>query len=434
MIVIVDYGMGNLRSVEKGLAHVGGEVKICQDPESIRQATKLVVPGVGAFDRAVEQLKKRNLWEPVLEGARSGKPFLGICVGFQLLFEESEEGSGEKGFGLFKGSVKRFNFSSNTSSSSGQGSRLKVPHMGWNQVQIMQEQCPLLEGVQDQSYFYFVHSYYAISTQREGVLAETEYGERFTSMIWRDQVFGVQFHPEKSQSVGLTILSKVVRLFKGEFDKVSIYSEDPAQVARQWIEKGAGRIHVVDLDGAGLGELTNSAGLEAILKEVDCPVQFGGGLRTRKAIDQVMQLGVRACILSTAVFDNLTMVREAVQEYGDRILVSVDVRDGWVQARGWKESSSLKVSEVSEMLKKIGVQTVIHTDVSRDGTLEGVNVDKVREFLKVSGLHVIVAGGVKNIEDVQKLKQCETEGVVGMIVGRALYEGQFDLEEALKQC
>ena len=181
--------MGNLRSVQKALERVGAQVTVTDEAASVRKASKLVVPGVGAFDRAVRELKGRGLWEPVLEGIQSGKPFLGICLGFQLLFERSEEGSGEEGLGVFKGRVRRFDFPRVATKRGGQAA-LKVPHMGWNEVLVVQETCPLLKQVPDKSYFYFVHSYYVSCDERERVSAETEYGSRFTSMVWRDQVFG----------------------------------------------------------------------------------------------------------------------------------------------------------------------------------------------------------------------------------------------------
>jgi len=161
---------------------------------------------VGAFDRAVQQLKKRRLWDAVLEGIRAGKPFLGLCLGFQILFERSEEGSGERGLGVIKGSVRRFVFGDEGAT------KLKIPHMGWNQIRIVKGSCPLLKNVPDESYFYFVHSYYVQCEDRVCVTAETEYGRPFTSMVWRERTFGTQFHPEKSQSVGLTLLKNFVDL------------------------------------------------------------------------------------------------------------------------------------------------------------------------------------------------------------------------------
>ena len=202
MIVIIDYGMGNLRSVSKALESLGASVRISSDPRDVAQAQKLILPGVGAFPAAMRELSARQLIEPVKAAITSGKPYLGICLGLQLLFEESEEGEGAAGFGILAGTVKRFRFNS----------ELKVPHMGWNQVTTGHGNCPLLHGIPDQSFFYFIHSYYGDPTDRSTVALEADYGGRFTAMVWRDNLYATQFHPEKSQSVGLTLLQNFIHL------------------------------------------------------------------------------------------------------------------------------------------------------------------------------------------------------------------------------
>ena len=202
MITIVDYGMGNLRSVAKGFEHLGIETHVTQDPREVASAKKLVLPGVGAFEDAVRNLEELHMTESVLAFLESGKPFLGICLGLQLLFTESEEGGLHKGFGIFPGRVKRFPEDS-----------LKVPHIGWNQIkQMQQDACPLLKGIPDGSYFYFVHSYYADPADQAAVAAKTEYGVTFTSMLWKENLFATQFHPEKSQTLGLKVLENFARV------------------------------------------------------------------------------------------------------------------------------------------------------------------------------------------------------------------------------
>ena len=194
MIVIVDYGMGNLRSVHKAFQRVGEEAVVTSDPQEVLRASKLVLPGVGAFGDCMANLKKRNLIEPIYRFIESGKPFLGICLGLQLLFTESEEG-GVKGLDIIRGRVKRFDFSDR---------RLKIPHMGWNQIK--ESQKFILKGIPDGSYFYFVHSYYIEPDDESIVTTTTEYGLEFASMIHRDNLYGTQFHPEKSQELGLRML------------------------------------------------------------------------------------------------------------------------------------------------------------------------------------------------------------------------------------
>ncbi len=196
MIAIVDYGMGNLRSVENAFKSMGYEAIITRDPARILNSSGLVLPGVGAFRDCMKNLNTYGLKEPLYKFIESKKPFLGICLGFQVLFEESEEFGLCKGLGILKGRVVRFS-----------EDKLKIPHMGWNTIKIKKE-CPFLEGIKNFSYFYFVHSYYVIPDGKEIIATTTDYGVEFTSSIWKDNIFACQFHPEKSQRLGLKILKK----------------------------------------------------------------------------------------------------------------------------------------------------------------------------------------------------------------------------------
>jgi glutamine amidotransferase len=195
MIAIVDYGMGNLRSVEKGFLKVGVDARVVNIPQDIEDARGVVLPGVGAFKDCIRNLDDLKLRDAVLKAIRNGKPFLGICLGLQVLFTESEEFGKCNGFDLFPGKVLRFP----------ESKELKVPHMGWNTLNIKRRP-PIFEGIPEGASFYFVHSYYVAPAQEEIIAATTEYGIEFTSMIWKDNVFATQFHPEKSQQMGLRIL------------------------------------------------------------------------------------------------------------------------------------------------------------------------------------------------------------------------------------
>ena len=203
MIAIVDYGMGNLRSVHKAMERVGYQALVTQDPRAIEKADGLVLPGVGAFQKAMDNLETLKLIDAVIEFIRSGRPFLGICLGLQLLFAEGEEFGIHKGLGIFPGRVVRFPFSQPGEPSSKDS--LKVPHMGWNSVQIKRS-FPALAGVAEGTHFYFVHSYYPVPEDREIIATTTDYGGEFVSSIGRGNLFACQFHPEKSQSSGLKIL------------------------------------------------------------------------------------------------------------------------------------------------------------------------------------------------------------------------------------
>ena len=202
MIAIIDYGMGNLRSVEKAFEKVGFESVVTDKSETIEKADKIVLPGVGAFKDAKEGLQERNLVEPIINHIKKRKLFLGICLGLQLLFTRSIEDGIHEGLNIVPGEVVRFK---PERSSGGDNQKLKIPHMGWNTIRAKKE-VSILKGLPDNQYMYFVHSYYVIPDRDDVVATETEYGGAFVSMISIDNVFAMQFHPEKSQHYGLMIL------------------------------------------------------------------------------------------------------------------------------------------------------------------------------------------------------------------------------------
>ncbi len=214
MIGIIDYGMGNIHSVQKALESLGAKTAVVNNPEGIKQSDKVVLPGVGAFDDAILELKKQNLISALEEHIKNKKLFLGICLGMQILFDDSQEGELTKGLGILKGKVKKFDFKpiETVDSKSGAQKKLKVPHMGWNQLEIKNAACPLFNGLSDNSYVYFCHSYYPEPFNKKISAATTDYGVDFASIVWQDNVYGVQFHPEKSQEVGLKILRNFVNL------------------------------------------------------------------------------------------------------------------------------------------------------------------------------------------------------------------------------
>jgi imidazole glycerol-phosphate synthase subunit HisH len=193
MIAIVDYGMGNLRSVEKGFFKVGVDARVVRDAKAINNSKAIVLPGVGAFKDCMKNLEDMSLIDVIIKSIRTGKPYLGLCLGLQVLFSESEEFGVYRGLDVLGGKVARFR------------TGLKVPHMGWNTVKIVARP-PIFNGIEDESYFYFVHSYHVAPDNTTVTAGTTEYGIPFTSMVWKDNVFATQFHPEKSQANGLRIL------------------------------------------------------------------------------------------------------------------------------------------------------------------------------------------------------------------------------------
>ncbi|MEW6001406.1 MAG: imidazole glycerol phosphate synthase subunit HisH [Nitrospirota bacterium] len=194
MIAIVDYGMGNLRSVEKGFLRVGVDARVVSDPKAVDDAEAIVLPGVGAFKDCMRNLEEMSLLESVVRSIQKGKPYLGICLGLQILFTESEEFGLNKGLNILRGRVVRF-----------PENNLKVPHMGWNTINILKRP-PILLNIGNKDFFYFVHSFYVVPDEADVVATTTEYGLTFTSMVWKGNIFATQFHPEKSQELGLRIL------------------------------------------------------------------------------------------------------------------------------------------------------------------------------------------------------------------------------------
>ena len=202
MIGIVDYGIGNLRSVQKAFQHVGGEAVFVHTPEEISKVDALVLPGVGNFGDCVRCLAKSGMWDATLAWAKSERPFFAICVGYQMLFESSEEAPGEKGLGLFAGQVRKFS----------EKHGLKIPQIGWNTVKVKQPDAPLLAGIAHGDYVYFVHSYYVAPKDDSLVALETTYGDTFAAAVTRGNLLATQFHPEKSQRAGLQMLKNFVAL------------------------------------------------------------------------------------------------------------------------------------------------------------------------------------------------------------------------------
>ncbi len=208
MIAVIDYGMGNLRSVQKALEFVGAKVIVTHDPDLILNADSVVLPGVGAFKDCMANLNKLKLVDPIRKFVDSGKPFLGICLGLQVLFEESEEYGPVAGLGILPGKVVKF---IDGSSGAKKGSLIKIPHMGWNEIKVKKDS-PLFEGVGDSPYFYFVHSYYVVPEDQNMIATVTNYGVEFVSGIQHKNIYAFQFHPEKSQTLGLSILERFSNL------------------------------------------------------------------------------------------------------------------------------------------------------------------------------------------------------------------------------
>lgn len=225
---------------------------------------------------------------------------------------------------------------------------------------------------------------------------------------------------------------KCVRLFKGDFAQETVFSDKPAQMAQKWESQGAKFLHLVDLDGALAGAPRNLDTVREILAAVNIPVELGGGIRTMENIDEVLALGVRRVILGSVAVRNPALVKEACARYGDRIVVGIDAKDGIVAVDGWGVSGNVDVLVLAKEMKQAGVRTIIYTDISRDGTLEGVNVEATAKLARESGVNIVASGGVKSTADIEALKPYEKDGIEGVIVGKSIYMGTLDLQQAIE--
>ena len=223
---------------------------------------------------------------------------------------------------------------------------------------------------------------------------------------------------------------QVVRLYQGDYDKMTVYGADPCAVAKEFIAAGAKYLHVVDLDGAKDGTLANFESIAAIAKQGGLYIEVGGGIRTEERIQQYLDLGVGRCILGTIAVKDFDFTARMAQKYGDQIAVGVDARDGYVAINGWKELSDETGIEFCKRLYNAGVQTVIYTDISRDGAEKGTNLELYRELANIEGLNITASGGVSSIEE---LKELQSIGTHAAILGKALYTGRLDLKTVIQE-
>jgi phosphoribosylformimino-5-aminoimidazole carboxamide ribotide isomerase len=226
---------------------------------------------------------------------------------------------------------------------------------------------------------------------------------------------------------------RCVRLTEGRFDQETVFADNPAEMALKWATAGAEYLHVVDLDGALAGKPVNLEVVRAIVKAVAIPVQLGGGIRTLETIGQVLEAGVSRVILGSIAVRNPELVREACRQFGNRIVVGIDARDGQAALDGWEVAGGIGAEELARKMAEAGVARIIYTDISRDGTLQGVNVAATAALAKAAGIPVIASGGVKSLEDITALQSAnQAQGIEGVIVGKAIYTGAVDLAAAIR--
>lgn len=411
MIAIIDYKAGNVASVVAALQRLGQDCVVTNDLTVVQAADKVIFPGQGRARPAMAELKRTGLDQLI---PKLKQPFLGICLGMQLLLDESEEDDTQC-LGIIPGRVKRFQTSE------------PVPQMGWN------------------NRYYFVHSYYVDTAARYTIYRHNYGGQWFTSMMAKDNFFGLQFHPEKSGQAGLKLLKqfcetgkiqptqvipaidllngKCVRLQQGDYSKVTEYSADPIATALQFQNQGAVWLHVVDLDGAKAGQPVNQQVILDLVKNTQLRIEVGGGIRSLETAQYYLDQGVDRVILGTAAIKQPELVGQLIQQYGsERVVVGLDIKSNQVSTDGWTVNSGISLEQTLETLSE--VKSVIVTDISKDGMLSGPNFS-LCQLVKDQGFNVIVSGGVSSNDDLLQAKQL---GFLGVIVGKALYEGKVALQ------
>lgn len=224
---------------------------------------------------------------------------------------------------------------------------------------------------------------------------------------------------------------KCVRLFQGDYAQETVYGDSPLEMAQQWVNQGATWLHLVDLDGAKEGKPANAGLIKEIARSVEVPVQVGGGIRTEEQIADYLEAGVTRVILGTAAIEDLPFAERVLKRWGKRIAIGLDCRNGYVATRGWLTTTDVKAEDLAKQLASYGAETFIYTDIARDGTLTGPNVEEIVALAKATGKEVIASGGVSQLDDLLTLARYTAEGVGGAIVGKALYTGAFTLNEAL---
>lgn len=225
---------------------------------------------------------------------------------------------------------------------------------------------------------------------------------------------------------------KCVRLIEGRLDRETVYADDPVEMARTWEQMGAEWLHVVDLDGAFAGRLQNWHIIQDMVRSVKIPVQLGGGIRTMETIERLLKSGVRRVILGTAAISHLSLVSEAVQRFGDQVLVGIDSKKGCAAIQGWETTAAKTCLDLGREMKALGVNRAVFTDTGRDGTLQGPNVEAAEQLARESGLQVIVSGGVASLGDICRIRRLAASGLEGVIIGKALYDGTLDLRDAIQ--
>ena len=493
MIAIIDYGVGNLFSLKSSLKQLGLEAVVTADADTIRKADRLILPGVGAFADAMAKLEATGL-VPVIKEEAERKPLLGICLGMQLLFEKSYEYGEHEGLGFVKGEVCPLEpdladkslkvpqigwnalhivkddplfkyiregeyvyyvhsyYGKNCTESTLAVSDYSIPVTGAVRAgrvygtQFHPEKSgdtglTDLEGVQRIVSGLALSGANAPAPPKGEPLAKPEtlpYCQGLS--LWERWTRAVRVDGEGEDAKGETTMQlfpaidlrggKVVRLTQGDYSRMTVYGEDPCAQAREFLAAGAKNLHVVDLDGAKDGTLSNYDTIAALAKQGGLYIEVGGGIRTEERIETYLSLGVGRCILGSVAVTDFAFTARMLKKYGDKIAVGVDAKDGYVAIHGWKEVSAEPGVDFCKRLADAGCTAIIYTDIACDGAMRGTNLGLYRTLAKeVSGVAFTASGGISSEAELLELKKM---GTAAAILGKSLYTGALDLARCVQ--
>ena len=451
-IAIVDYGMGNLYSVAKAFEALHAEVTVTDNPEELRAAERIVLPGVGAFGEGMRNLKERGLDKALAEEALvRATPFLGICLGMQLLAREGLEHGHHQGLGWLKATVRPFNV---------QQTGLREIQIGWNEV-APRPGSPLFAGLQGTPSFYFVHGYHLVSDEPATVAGLSHYGGRFIAAVQQDNVFGVQFHPEKSQEPGLTVLKNFLRwrpgmpqipdtggikdvssasfkirviptlLLEGSrlvktirFDRRRDVG-DPVKAPMVYDAQLADELIYLDItatrEGRGVDRLVEA--IRRVTGECFMPLTAGGGICSVEDVRRLLKAGADKVSINSAAVDRPELIREAAGTFGRQcIVVSIDVRkvNGTYEVftQGGRRATGLEPVRWARQAAEAGAGEILLTSIDRDGTFEGYDLELVRSVAQAVNVPVIASGGAASMRD---LAEAVTEGRASAVAAASLF-------------
>ena len=395
MIAIIDYDAGNIKSVEKAMHLLGQEVVVTRDRESILKADKVILPGVGAFGDAMSKIRQYNLEEVIHEVVEKGTPFLGICLGLQLLFERSDETPGVEGLGILKGEILRIPDQPG----------LKIPHMGWNSLKYPNEG-RLFRGIPEDSYVYFVHSYYLKAEDESIVTATTEYSTLIHASVESGNVFACQFHPEKSSDVGIPCLDvNNGRVVKGVNFVDLKDAGDPVEIAKAYDKAGADELVFLDITASSDRRNTVVDMVRKVAETVFIPFTVGGGIRTVDDFRALLREGADKISINSSAIDTPNLISDAADKFGSQcVVVAIDAKkradgSGWnIYKHGGRIDVGIDALEWAHKVEKLGAGEILLTSMDCDGTKAGYDLELTRAVAEAVNIPVIASGGAGNLE------------------------------------